>query len=168
MRDAFPELAGQGWYDMLDGVYSSGRRPWAWRPSHALNRAGGGTLEDIYFTFTYQPLHNAGGAVDGIVVIAVDVTTYVQARQRGELSARKLREERDRLQQVLDVIPEAIMIADASPTFTVVNQAARDILGPDVVGRPVPTKDAEAYAAFGARHLDGIPLIRTRPAAGMR
>ena len=58
---------------------------------------------------------------------------------------------------VLDVIPEAILICDATPAFTVVNQAAREILGLDVVGQPVPMADPDAYATFGTRHLDGNP-----------
>ena len=107
VREIFPELAGQGWYELLDEVYRSGMPTIGTETPARIDRAGEGILDDIYFTFTYQPLHDADGAVEGIVVIAVDVTTYVQARERGEVSARQLREERDRLQQVLDVIPEA-------------------------------------------------------------
>lgn len=62
------------------------------------------------------------------------------------------------LQQVLDVLPEAILIGDATLTFIMNNRAATAILGMDTVGRPVPTEDGAAYAAFGARRLDGTPF----------
>ena len=157
VREIFPELAGQGWYEMLDEVYRTGKPVVGTETPARLDRTGGGILDDIYYTFTYQPLCDAAGTVEGIVVIAVDVTTYVQARQRGEMFAWRLQDERDRLQQVIDVIPEAILIADTTPAFTVVNQAARDILGVDVVGQPVPMAGPDAYAAFGTRHIDGTP-----------
>ena len=157
VRAAFPELAGQGWYELLDEVYRSGMPTVGTETPARIDRAGAGILDDIYFTFTYQPMRDAAGAVWGIVVTAVDVTTYVQARQQGEELARQLRDERDRLQQVLDVIPEAILIADTTPRFIVVNQAAREILGVDVVGQPVPMADPDAHTAFGARHIDGTP-----------
>ena len=36
-------------------------------------------------------------------------------------------------------------------------RTAGEILGLDVVGRPVPMADPDAYATFGTRHLDGNP-----------
>jgi signal transduction histidine kinase len=62
------------------------------------------------------------------------------------------------LQQVLDVLPEAILIADTTPTFILQNRAAVEILGIDIAGRPVPMEEGAAYLAFGTRHLDGTPL----------
>ncbi len=82
-------------------------------------------------------------------------------RARVAEAERALREasegDRARLQQVLDVLPEALLISDATPTFIVANQAAREILGIDPVGQPVPVADAEAYDTFGTRNLDGTP-----------
>lgn len=78
----------------------------------------------------------------------------VDARDRALAAAEA---ERDRLQQVVDVLPEAILIADATPRFVIGNRAAVDILGVDTVGQRVPVDDQDAYTAFGARHLDGSP-----------
>jgi signal transduction histidine kinase/DNA-binding NarL/FixJ family response regulator len=157
IRQAFPELAGQGSYELLDQVYHSGVPYVGTEVLIRLLGAGTGDRADRFFTFIYQPLRDADGTVEGIVVLAVDVTGQVQARQRTEDLALQLRAERDRLQQVVDVIPEAILIADATPTFVVANQAAREILGMEVVGQPVPVAPADANAQFGTRQLDGTP-----------
>ena len=157
VRAAFPELAGQGLYELPDAAYRTGT-PYAGTETPVrLDRAGDGALEDIYVTFTCQPLRDAAGAVEGTVVIAVEVTAYVRARQRGEGLALQLREERDRLRQVLDALPEAILIADATPAFLACNRAARELLGADATGQPVPMADEEAYRAYGTRRLDGTP-----------
>jgi signal transduction histidine kinase/CheY-like chemotaxis protein len=79
------------------------------------------------------------------------------ARAEAEELARQLRTERDHLQQVLDVSPEAILIADMTPTFVIGNQAAREILGMDVVGQPMPVTIEDAHERFGTRRVDGVP-----------
>jgi signal transduction histidine kinase len=63
--------------------------------------------------------------------------------------------DRERLQQVLDRLPEAIVIVDRSESFAVVNTAAREVLGSDVVGRPMPVDDEPAFGAHGP---DGSPI----------
>lgn len=122
-----------------------------------LQRAADGGLEDVAFTFTYQPLRDTCGAVEGILVLAVDVTTQVQARLRAEELARQLRAERDRLQQVLDALPAGVVRADVSGRFTMSNMAAEVMYGPNLMRQVVPRAEQEAYEAYGACRLDGTP-----------
>jgi PAS domain S-box-containing protein len=73
-RDALPEVAGQGFFELLDRVYTSGE-PFV---GHALplrvQREPGGALEERYLDFIYQPIRDASGAVSGIFVEGSDVT----------------------------------------------------------------------------------------------
>jgi len=77
-RDALPEVAGQGFFELLDRVYTSGE-PFV---GHALplrlQRADGGPLEERYVDFVYQPIRDPGGAVSGIFVEGSDVTARKQ------------------------------------------------------------------------------------------
>ena len=57
-----------------------------------VDRDRDGVMEDCWFTFVYQPLHDPDGRVSGMVVVAVDVTTHVRARQGLELANRDLEE----------------------------------------------------------------------------
>jgi signal transduction histidine kinase/ActR/RegA family two-component response regulator len=73
-REALPEVVGQGFFELLDGVYSSGE-PFV---GHALplrvQLEPGGPLVERYVDFVYQPIRDASGAVSGIFVEGSDVT----------------------------------------------------------------------------------------------
>ncbi|HLG71934.1 MAG TPA: ATP-binding protein, partial [Chloroflexota bacterium] len=86
IREALPEVEGQGFFELLDGVYATGQPYVGNELLGKLDRRGEGDLEDVYFNFVYQPLHDAEGEVNGILVHAVDVTSHVRAR---ELLARQ-------------------------------------------------------------------------------
>ena len=45
-----------------------------------LARTGQGELEDAYVNFVYQPLRDAQGNVEGILVFGLDITEPVRAR----------------------------------------------------------------------------------------
>src|SRR5690606_32405822 len=57
-----------------------------------LDRSGTGALEEVVFSFAYQPLRESDGSVSGILVHATDVTEQVHARDQTEL-ARQAAEE---------------------------------------------------------------------------
>ena len=80
VRDALPELSGQGFFELLDNVFSSGQ-PYAEHERVVrLDRDGEGNLEDLYVDFVYQPLEDASRKTFGVLVHAVDVTNQVRAR----------------------------------------------------------------------------------------
>lgn len=85
IRETLPELAGQGFFELLDQVYASGV-PYIGKNSRVfLNRVpGGGTPQEAYFDFVYQPVRNIEGQIEGIMALAVDVTEQVQARTKLE------------------------------------------------------------------------------------
>ena len=90
IREALPELAGQGFYELLDHVYNSGEPFSAREMLVRLDRSGSGEVEDLYVDFVYQPLSDAGGDVFGIMAHAVDVTSKVHARQLIERKADEM------------------------------------------------------------------------------
>jgi PAS domain S-box-containing protein len=92
VREALPELAGQGVFELLDSVYSSGTPYSARERVVRLDRDGDGVAEELYFDFVYQPLKNADGSTFGILVHAVEVTIQVRARQ--EIAAARAEAER--------------------------------------------------------------------------
>jgi PAS domain S-box-containing protein len=78
--EALPEVRGQGIEELLDGVLSSGA-PYEGREMPVrLARDGG--LRTVYFNFVYAPLRAAGGATEGVLVTAFDVTEQVLAREQ--------------------------------------------------------------------------------------
>jgi len=80
VREALPEIEGQGFLELLDRVYATGE-PFHGRELPAQLAGADGALRTAYFNFTYQPMRDASGAVDGIAIYASEVTEFVEARQ---------------------------------------------------------------------------------------
>ncbi len=81
IREALPEAEGQGFIDLLDEVYHSGK-PFVGRrtPIH-LARTASQPLEERFLDFVYQPRREADGTISGIIVLGVDVTESKRAEQ---------------------------------------------------------------------------------------
>ncbi|MGY3091055.1 signal transduction histidine kinase [Hymenobacter sp. UYAg731] len=89
-REAAPELAGQSFFDWLDGVYRTGDTFYGNEVPTRLDRTNSGRLDDGYFNFTYQATRDAAGAVAGVLIFAYDVTEQVLARQQLQLLNEQL------------------------------------------------------------------------------
>jgi signal transduction histidine kinase len=98
-REAIPEVDGQGFYELLDKVYNTGEPYVASEFPITLKRFG--RTETIYCSFSYHPMRNVGGEVEGILVHAVEVTEQVRARTQLEERVKErtieLEEAEDRL-----------------------------------------------------------------------
>jgi signal transduction histidine kinase/PleD family two-component response regulator len=88
IREAFPDLEGQGVYEMLDGVFTSGEAFITRSRRLLLVRQDAGTTEERFFDWVYQPMRDDNGVVDGIVVVVFEVTELASARREAELANR--------------------------------------------------------------------------------
>jgi signal transduction histidine kinase len=86
VREALPELEGQGIYELLDTVYGSGQ-PYIGRSLPLQVDRGGAAPEQMHFDFVYQPLLD-DGRVTGIAVVCFEVTELVRAREAAESASR--------------------------------------------------------------------------------
>jgi signal transduction histidine kinase/CheY-like chemotaxis protein len=91
IRDALPELEGQGVFELLDEVYRTGEPTAMKELGVMLDTHGDGVPEEVYFNFVYQPIRHdgEGGGTSGIFVQAVDVTEQVRARRAAESMQRE-------------------------------------------------------------------------------
>jgi len=74
VREAIPEVEGQGFLELLDQVYSSGEAFVGRSTPFAIQPAPGAPLEERFLDFVYQPIRNAEGGITGIFVEGIDVT----------------------------------------------------------------------------------------------
>lgn len=88
VREALPEIAGQGFFELLDNVFQTGEAFTGRELSVQLQREPQGALEQRFVDFVFQPIFEAGGAVSGIFVHGFDITEQVQARQGAETANR--------------------------------------------------------------------------------
>ncbi len=91
VRDALPELTGQGFYELLDEVYETGR-PYRAQAARVLLRPPGSEApEERFLDFVYQPIRNGEGAVIGIFVQGHDVTELRQAQEAARENEERFR-----------------------------------------------------------------------------
>jgi PAS domain S-box-containing protein len=91
LPESVPEIAGQGFVELLDEVYRTGKPFHGSEMKVTLHRGPGGSPEECYFNFVYQPILSLNGAVDGILVHAIEVTGQVRARRALEMNEQRLR-----------------------------------------------------------------------------
>jgi signal transduction histidine kinase/CheY-like chemotaxis protein len=94
--EAVPEVIGQGFIEMLDGVYNTGVAFVGNETAMSIDRLGNGQLDQAAVTFVYQPRFDIHGKVEGIDVFGFEVTEQARARQRIEalLAEAKLADDR--------------------------------------------------------------------------
>lgn len=80
--EGLPEVKGQGFDAMLEGVYKTGESFYAEGVPAKLSRNG--KIETVYINFVYEAYHEADNTISGILTVAVDVTAQVIARQKIE------------------------------------------------------------------------------------
>jgi len=95
IREAFPSIEGQGFYEALDEVYAAGKPLEFENEEVRYRRSPDGPEENRCLSFVYAPILDASGAVTGIFCDGFDVTAATRAQSA-------LRESEARLQLALD------------------------------------------------------------------
>ncbi|XGV98011.1 MAG: PAS domain S-box protein [Leptolyngbya sp. BL-A-14] len=99
IREAFPELAGQGFFEQLDQVFATGQPFIGNEVAAQFDRHSNGTIEQGFFNFVYQPIFDTHGAVEGIITFGFEVTDQVVARQQAEALAEDLQAQQTALKK---------------------------------------------------------------------
>lgn len=82
VADALPEVIEQGFIQLLDDVYNTGKEFVAEEVLIKLDRHDTGELEDVYVTFIYQPLYDEEGQTSGILAFVFEVTQQVLYKKK--------------------------------------------------------------------------------------
>ena len=127
----------------------------------------GHTFEDIVevgeltFESRYVPIRDAGGEVDSVIGIAIDVS----ARRQIE---KALAHERDLLHALMDNIPDMIYFKDPEGRFTRINRAQAEVLGvsaEEAIGKTDFDFFTPEHAS--AAHADELEIVCTgQPVVG--
>jgi PAS domain S-box-containing protein len=115
--EVFPEVAGLGVEQRLARVVATGEPFIGKEVSRRLNRSG--ELAEVIFDFVYSPMRGPEGEVEGVMVVATDVTDQVQARERVEQARRETERSEQRFQLLAEVTPQIIwsMAPDGSDVY---------------------------------------------------
>jgi len=120
VRQAQPELEGQGFYELLDRVYQTGE---SYEGKEAAAHVGDPNHPRTgYFNFVYQPLPGPDGKPDGVMVFGFEVTEQVLARRSLERAER-------RLTAITHNATLGLFMMDAHQQCVFMNPAAEKITG---------------------------------------
>jgi signal transduction histidine kinase len=136
VREALPELAGQGFFELFDEVYKTGV---AKRITEMPMRIelDGGTFRDSNWDFVYQAWRDLSGEVAGVLTFAVEVTHQVKSRQRIE-----------RLQSVTAALAQAMDVRQVGDLLLERGLEALGARGGVVVRLPEGSATLELVAAL--------------------
>ena len=87
IREALPELAGQGIFELLDRVYGGGE-PVQARSLRLLVDDAEGMRRERFFDFVYQPMLGLDRRPTGIAVVVHDVSALTEARREADRANR--------------------------------------------------------------------------------
>jgi PAS domain S-box-containing protein len=153
VREALPDLEGQGYHELLDRVYTSGEPVGGrgWRVE--LARTPDGELEDVYVDFLFQPMVGADGAMLGIIVQGHEVTEH----KRTTLRQRFLTRASELLATAADDLDRALLAVADAAVETYADLAFIDLFEPEGARRLTVAHADPAHAEL-ARAMMRFPL----------
>ncbi|SFQ68713.1 PAS domain-containing protein [Hymenobacter arizonensis] len=152
LAEALPETEEAGFLRLLDRVYRTGETFFGTELPMRLVPAGGGLVQQVYYTFTYQA-YRENDQIAGVSIFAFDVTEQVQAREQREA-------ERQQLRDLFEQAPVAIgILRGADYVVEVANPFMGRLWGrapAEVLGRPVFEALPEVRDQGFQELLDGV------------
>lgn len=108
-----PEIASQGFDKILSDVYKTGKAFHSYEMPVTLIKNGKNEL--IYYSFIYQPQRNIKNEIEGVAVIANEVTPQA-------IYNKKIKESEENFRQLAELMPQLISNADENGRSFFYNQ----------------------------------------------
>ncbi len=131
IAEALPEVKDQGFIDLLENVYTTGETFYGYDYPAKLMHSG--ELKDFYFDFTYSALRDEEGNINGVLILATDVTQRLK-------NVRKLQESESQIRAIVNSAPAAMAVFRGKDLIIdVTNKAFQEIVGrkEDITGMPL-------------------------------
>ena len=125
-RDALPDVEGQGFFELLDEVYTTGKAFVGAALPVEIERDGDGRKERRFVDLIYQPITDDSGRISGIFVQGSDVTDRVVAEE-------EVRESEARFRELIESAPDKMWVNHPDGKVAYFNFAWRDYTGHPVV-----------------------------------
>jgi PAS domain S-box-containing protein len=121
-REALPEVVNQGFFELLEHVWTT-CRPFVGRQMRIkLQREPGGPAEDRYVDFVYQPITDSEGRPTGIFVEGSDVTEAKLTEMALRAREEQLRSSEEKFRQLADLGPAIVWFGNADGTLSYLNR----------------------------------------------
>lgn len=143
--DVLPELLTQVFKELLEDVYSNGKRIVVEELPIILNRNG--KPENGFVKFVYEPMLDADKSVSGVMVLAIEITEQVTAR-------KKIEESESRFRNLVEKAPSPICIFKGEKMIM------------EMANAPLLKIYNVGIEAFGKPFLEILPEMKDQPFMG--
>jgi len=151
--DALPEVAGQGFEELLSNVYQTGEQWSARAKPIALQREPNGPIAQRFVDLVYQPYKDRYGTTIGIFAQGYDVTDAVEAQAAKQESEQRLNDGMDAAKMVVwDWTPATGELAHSDNSINVLGFAPQRM---EEVSAYVHPDDLATIMAAHERALGG-------------
>lgn len=151
VRNALPEAAEQGFVELLDRVYTTGKPFTGKELPLTLKRGIANAPEQRFFDLTYQPIFETDGKATGILHLGHDVTERIQERkQLAQMAAERY--------AILRQLDEGVILTDPQGKIQFVNETARELHGVTVLDIEID----EYTATYQLLTVEGTPYPPTQ------
>jgi PAS domain S-box-containing protein len=149
IMEVVPELLGQGIKQIIDEVYRTGIRFSA--DEFPIRFERNGRTETAYINFSFEPLYNSDGRINGIMAIGIEVTKQALSHKKTEASEKEFR-------QLTESLPGLVWTTDGEGKQTFVTSQWKEFTGVD-------PSDRESFTAM--THPDDLDRVLNTWAASM-
>lgn len=140
LREVFPEVEGQGFFELIENVYATGE-PWVGKNvSIFLRRKPGHAPEECFLDFVYQASRAADGSVNGVFAHGIDITE----RKNAEVALGQTTDDAARQARVFDTslsaMTDFVHTFDRQGRLLYANKALLMLLGKssqEVIGKSI-------------------------------
>ncbi len=161
IRQALPELEGQGFFELLENVFRTGetyngREALALLKDHAT-----GSMVEAYYDFVIQATHDIEGKIDGILNLNFEITAQVRARQRLESQKAQLERQTSELETIYRTAPIGLALFDPIDfRYLRLNDTQAEIVG-------LPADQILGRTLTEIAPIEGLKEMFAGPAAGI-
>jgi signal transduction histidine kinase/CheY-like chemotaxis protein len=140
VREVFPDLEGQGFFEWLDDAYRTGKRHSAYHVNARLRTVPEGPEVERFLDFIYEPVVDEDGRITGIFCEGYDVTESHEAQAALRKNEAQLRDlnatleqrvavalaERRTLAEIVEATDVLIQVIDPNYRWIAINRASAD------------------------------------------
>jgi len=91
LKEVYPEVEGQGFYELIDEVYRTGK-PFNGSKYHIVLDHHDGSKKDLFINFSFRPKINYAGRITGVISYIYEVTDQVNEKKEFETITSNLKE----------------------------------------------------------------------------